>query len=273
VQGKLRAISTEVILRSTLWVTSLCGLPVLAQNEPGTAPPELLKPAEAMVLALNQKELDKAFPIMTDEGVDQYVGKMLLQLAAIGQVPNASCSQGCKIHWPMRIASVATIAAGTTFLGALQVAPGITNYVPAALFEMAGLDSGAHQCPSTDSRATAPPVVPQNLPVESFNGTTACAQCEHGIAPIYEARTLGLALVLEDGRIAVVENAHNYYPEIYRRREGHLTAELTGRVVKSEANVIWVQPESLELITLGGENRVSEAKEVQSGLDQDATIQ
>ena len=54
-------------------------------------------------------------------------------------------------------------------------------------------------------------------------------------------------IVLEDGRIAVVENAHNFYPEAYRVREKHLPAELTGRIVKSENNVIWVHPESLEL--------------------------
>ena len=84
--GKLRAISTEVVLRSTLVAMSLCGLPALAQDKMTTAPPELLKPAEAMVLALNQKELDMAFPMMTDKGADQYIGMMLLQLAAIGQV-------------------------------------------------------------------------------------------------------------------------------------------------------------------------------------------
>jgi thiol-disulfide isomerase/thioredoxin len=65
---------------------SLCGLRAVAQDKPAAAPPELLKPAEAMVLALNQKELDKAFSIMTDRGADQYIGMTLLQLAAIGQV-------------------------------------------------------------------------------------------------------------------------------------------------------------------------------------------
>jgi thiol-disulfide isomerase/thioredoxin len=85
VQRKLSAIPTEFILRSIFWVMSLCGLPVLAQDNPGTAPPELLRPAEAMVVALNQKELDKAFPIMTDKGADQYIGMMLLQLAGIGE--------------------------------------------------------------------------------------------------------------------------------------------------------------------------------------------
>jgi hypothetical protein len=56
-----------------------------------------------------------------------------------------------------------------------------------------------------------------------------------------------MAIVLDDGRIALVENAHNFYPEAYRVREKHLRAELSGRIVKSEENVIWVHPESLEL--------------------------
>jgi thiol-disulfide isomerase/thioredoxin len=86
VQRKLRAISTEFILHSALWLLSLCGLSAVAQEKPAAAPPELLKPAEAMVLALNQKELDKAFSMMTDKGADQYIGMTFLQLAAIGQV-------------------------------------------------------------------------------------------------------------------------------------------------------------------------------------------
>jgi thiol-disulfide isomerase/thioredoxin len=73
------------MLRSIFWVIGLCGLPVLAQDKSATAPPELLKPAEAMVLALNQRELGKAFTVMTEKGADQFIGKMLMQLAGIGQ--------------------------------------------------------------------------------------------------------------------------------------------------------------------------------------------
>ena len=75
-----------VILHSALWIMSLCDSSAVAQDKPAAAPPELLKPAEAMVLALNQKELDKAFPVMTDKGADQYIATILLQLAGIGQV-------------------------------------------------------------------------------------------------------------------------------------------------------------------------------------------
>ena len=97
------------------------------------------------------------------------------------------------------------------------------------------------------SANTSPPDVDRELPVEEFNGTTGCALCEHSVSPLHDARTKGMAIVLEDGRIAVVENAHNFYPEAYRVREKHLPAELTGRIVKSENNVIWVHPESLKL--------------------------
>lgn len=83
---KLKASSAKAIFSSAFWLLSLVSFPALAQDRPATAPPELLKPAEAMVRALNQKELDKAFPVMTDTGADQYIGMMLLQLAGIGEV-------------------------------------------------------------------------------------------------------------------------------------------------------------------------------------------
>ncbi len=171
-------------------------------------------------------------------------------MSPVGQAEPAivgeSCSTACKVHWPLRFLSIAIVAGGLGLYGLLEFAPEVTNFVPDSVLNIAGLDSG-HHCPSMDSSMAAPPVVDQGLPVETFSGTTACAMCEHGVSPLHGGRTKGMAIVLEDGRIAVVENAHNFYPDAYRVRENHLHAELTGRIVESEKNVIWVHPESLEL--------------------------
>ena len=157
-----------------------------------------------------------------------------------------SCTKACKVHWTLRLLSVAIVGGGLGLYGLLEFAPEITNVIPDSMLNMVGLDS-QHHCSSMDSMKAAPPVVDKELPFEEFTGITACALCEHGVSPLHDARTEGMAIVLKDGRIAVVENAHNFYPEAYRVREKHLPAELTGRIVKSENNVIWVHPESLEL--------------------------
>lgn len=60
--------------------------PVSAQDADSAAPPELMKSAEAMLLALNQKDVDKAFAVMSDKGADQYIGKMLMELVPIFQM-------------------------------------------------------------------------------------------------------------------------------------------------------------------------------------------
>ncbi len=157
-----------------------------------------------------------------------------------------SCNQACKVHWPLRFLSVAIVAGGLGLYGLLEFAPEITNVIPDSMLNMVGLNS-QHHCSSMDSVKAASPVVDTELPIEEFNGITACALCEHGVSPLHDARTKGMAIVLDDGRIAVIENAHNFYPEAYHLREKHLPAALTGRVVKSEKNVIWVHPESLEV--------------------------
>ncbi len=171
-------------------------------------------------------------------------------MSPVGQAEPAivceSCSTGCKVHWPLRFLSIAIVAGWLGLYGLLEFVPEVTTFVPDSVLNMVGFDSG-HHCPSMDSSMAASPVVDQGLPVEEFSGTTACAMCEHGVSPLHGGRTKGMAIVLEDGRIAVVENAHNLYPDAYRVREKHLHAELTGRVVKTEKNVIWVHPESLEL--------------------------
>lgn len=171
-------------------------------------------------------------------------------MSPVGQAEPAlvgeGCSTACKVHWPLRFLSIAIVAGGLGLYGLLEFVPEVTNFVPDSVLNVVGFGS-SHHCPSMDGSMAAPPVVDQGLPVETFSGITACAMCEHGVSPLHGGRTKGMAIVLEDGRIAVVENAHNLYQDAYRVRENHLHAELTGRIVKSENNVIWVHPESLIL--------------------------
>jgi thiol-disulfide isomerase/thioredoxin len=94
---KTNAISAMAVLGSILWAWSLVSSPGLAQDksslaeaktldapvvedQKSTATPELQATAEALVLALNQKEVDKAFLVMTAQGADQYLGMMLMQI-------------------------------------------------------------------------------------------------------------------------------------------------------------------------------------------------
>lgn len=95
---------TNKVINTAFCLLTLASVPVLAQDKPAAdkakssaspvleqkkvsaAPPELMKAAEVMMLAMNQKEIDKAFAVMTDKGADQYMGMMLMQFAQIGQM-------------------------------------------------------------------------------------------------------------------------------------------------------------------------------------------
>ena len=99
IQDTMKTNLKHVILCTAIGFSSLDGLSVLAQDKPQAAvaaqksdsamPPELMQSAEAMVLALNQKEVDKAFSVMTDKGADQYIASMLLQFSQISQMEDA----------------------------------------------------------------------------------------------------------------------------------------------------------------------------------------
>lgn len=90
----MRKMLANPILSLTMMLSAL-NFPILvqdqtnivaAQDAASTAPPELMKPAEARVLALNQMGVDKALSVMTDKGADQYMGMMLMQFAQLGQM-------------------------------------------------------------------------------------------------------------------------------------------------------------------------------------------
>lgn len=103
----MKSIMTKQVLGFAFWGLSLVSLPALAQSQPAgaeaklegpqvaeqdadsSAPPELMKSAEAMLLAMNQKEVDKAFAIMSDKGSDQFIGRILMELVPIAQMEGA----------------------------------------------------------------------------------------------------------------------------------------------------------------------------------------
>ncbi len=79
----------NALIGSFAWLFgNMFGL-ILAQDQSTVTPSELIKVGEAMVLALNQKEIDRAFPLMTEKGANHYMATMLIQLSQIGQVEEA----------------------------------------------------------------------------------------------------------------------------------------------------------------------------------------
>ncbi|MCH7728480.1 MAG: YHS domain-containing protein [Planctomycetes bacterium] len=84
--------------------------------------------------------------------------------------------------------------------------------------------------------------------VVTIKGKSACAGCEHGVAPIGAPDELGLAVNAPDGRVYVVEDAHKKYPRIYERRYDGLPLELSGTVLKTDGNITWIKPQTLRVL-------------------------
>lgn len=82
----------------------------------------------------------------------------------------------------------------------------------------------------------------------TIRGQSSCAGCEHGVAPIAAPDTLGLAVTSRDGGVFVVENAHQRYPSVYERRFDGLEIEVTGRVIRRDGMVAWIQPTELRVL-------------------------
>ena len=79
-------------------------------------------------------------------------------------------------------------------------------------------------------------------------GRSGCAACEFGVTPISAPDELGLAVVGSDGRITVVEGAHENYPQIYRDRFQEKQLVVEGRIVKTHGKISWLQPTSLQVV-------------------------
>lgn len=79
-------------------------------------------------------------------------------------------------------------------------------------------------------------------------GRSGCAGCEFGVTPLSAPDELGLAVVGGDGRVTVVEGAHQNYPQIYRDRFNGQQLAVEGRVIRTEGNVSWIEPSSLMVV-------------------------
>ncbi len=89
---------------------------------------------------------------------------------------------------------------------------------------------------------------PASNSVVTVKGKSACAGCEHGVAPIGAPDELGLAVNSPDGRVYVIEDAHKMYPNIYERRYDGLPLQFSGTVLKDNGVITWIKPQALEIL-------------------------
>ena len=87
-----------------------------------------------------------------------------------------------------------------------------------------------------------------DISVVTVTGKSACAGCEHGVAPIGAPEELGLAVNAPDGKVYVVEDAHKKYPNIYKRRYDGLPLQLSGTVLKADGKITWIKPQALKIL-------------------------
>ncbi|MEL7266791.1 MAG: hypothetical protein AAFP69_18550 [Planctomycetota bacterium] len=114
-------------------------------------------------------------------------------------------------------------------------------------FVNAAASSSANTHRGSGSTALTSSVAITNQPIRAV-GRSGCAACEHGVHPLGSPSELGLAVNTPDGKILVVENAHQMYPDTYKGRFGNLQLEVVGMVIKTRGNVAWVQPTSLKVV-------------------------
>lgn len=82
----------------------------------------------------------------------------------------------------------------------------------------------------------------------TVTGKSSCAGCDHGVAPIRSPDQLGLAISAADGKVYVVEEAHKLYPTIYEHRFEGLPLEVSGKVLKRNGKVTWIEPSRLKVL-------------------------
>lgn len=79
-------------------------------------------------------------------------------------------------------------------------------------------------------------------------GRSGCAACEFGVTPLTAPDELGLAIVADDGKVTVVENAHQQYPGIYNDRFQGRKLVVEGTILKSSGKISWLRPSSLKVV-------------------------
>jgi YHS domain-containing protein len=89
---------------------------------------------------------------------------------------------------------------------------------------------------------------PTALATLTVTGKTACAGCEHGVTPIQNPEELGLAVNLPDGKVVVVEKAHKLYSDVYKNRFKGQKVRVSGRVLKQQGQITWIEPTALTVV-------------------------
>ena len=84
--------------------------------------------------------------------------------------------------------------------------------------------------------------------VITVKGKSACAGCEHGVAPIGAPDELGLAVNGRDGKVYVIEDTHKLYPNVYEKRYDGLPLQVSGTVLKTDGKITWIKPKSLKVV-------------------------
>lgn len=101
--------------------------------------------------------------------------------------------------------------------------------------------------PDKFARARSAQAKPSARDTVTVVGRTGCAACEFGVKPIKARDTLGLAVVTDDGKIYVIEDAHRLYPNIYDTRFDGLKVVVTGKVIQRKGKFAWLEPVSLRV--------------------------
>ena len=79
-------------------------------------------------------------------------------------------------------------------------------------------------------------------------GKTACASCEYGVTPIENPEELGLAVQTNDGKIVIVERAHQLYQTVYNGRFAGQSVRASGHILKQEGRFTWIEPTELTVL-------------------------
>ncbi len=85
----------------------------------------------------------------------------------------------------------------------------------------------------------------------TLKGRTGCAGCDYGVTPIGAPDELGLAVTTSDGQVIVVEDAHKKWPAIYQARFEGKQVEVTGRIIRDNGKIKWLQPTALSVVEAG----------------------
>ena len=82
----------------------------------------------------------------------------------------------------------------------------------------------------------------------TVKGKSGCAGCDYGVHPIGAPKMLGLAVNAPDGKVYVIEDAHELYPKVYEKRFDELPLQVSGKVLKRNGKFTWIQPSELKVL-------------------------